>query len=140
KSADKGAYLGDFQPKPLGTVSDPVWQQQEANAEASDFVLYEHEWVGNTIQLNAAGVDHIKQIAARAADVPFPVLVERSSMSPKPGTVNQFPVHGDEDLDVQRRTLVVQALAQMGVADAESRVVISPALAPGFFEFEGERA
>jgi len=141
KHGDKGgAYMGDFQPKPLGTISDPIWQQQEANAEASDFVVYEHEWKGNTVALNDAGVDHIKQIAARAAEVPFPIIIQRSSMSPREDTQYEFPVHPDEELDLQRRAIVVQALAQMGVADAESRVVVSHALAPGFLEFEAERA
>uniref|UniRef100_A0A7C4QNY9 Lipoprotein n=1 Tax=Schlesneria paludicola TaxID=360056 RepID=A0A7C4QNY9_9PLAN len=136
----KCAFMGDITPKPLGTISDPIWQQQESNAEASDFVVHEHEWIGNSIKLNAAGVEHVKQIAARAAEVPFPIIVERSSMSPKAGTKYQFPVHGDETLDMNRRTLVVQALQQMGVHDAEQRVVVGPALTPGFQEFEGERA
>jgi hypothetical protein len=137
---DKCAFMGDIQPKPLGTISDPIWQQQESNAEASDFVVHEHEWTGNSIVLNAAGVEHVKQIAARSAEVPFPIIVERSSMSPKANTRYQFPVHGDEELDMQRRTLLVQALAQMGVADAEQRVLVAPALTPGFQEFEAERA
>lgn len=132
--------MGDITPKPLGTISDPIWQQQESNAEASDFVVHEHEWVGNSIELNAAGVDHVKQIAARAAAVPYPIIVERSSMSVKPGTKYQFPVHGDEALDLERRNLLVQALLQLGVQDAEQRVVVGPALTPGFEEFEGERA
>jgi hypothetical protein len=137
---EKSAYLGDFQPKPLGTISDPIWQVHESNAEADDFVVHEHEWVGNTVELNAAGVEHVKQIAARAADVQFPVIVERSSMSPKANTQYQFPVHGDEELDMQRRQLITQALAQMGVENAESRVLVAPAMRPGFLDVEGERA
>jgi hypothetical protein len=140
KCDKKCAFMGDIQPKPLGTISDPIWQEQESNAEASDFVVYEHEWVGNSTELNAAGVEHVKQMAARAAEVPFPFIVERSSMSAKDNTTYQYPVNGDEALDMQRRALVVQALGRMGVADAEQRTVVSPALTPGFQEFEAERA
>ena len=29
---------------PLGAVSDPIWQDQETNAEASQFVVHQHEF------------------------------------------------------------------------------------------------
>jgi hypothetical protein len=49
-------------------------------------------------------------------------------------------VHNNEELDLQRRQFIVQALSEMGVSNAEDRVVVSPALTPGFESFEGERA
>jgi hypothetical protein len=137
---DKCPYPCPETPAPLGTLSDPVWQLQETNAEASDFVIHEHEFVGNTPRLNAAGQDHVKQIAARLGQVPFPVLIEPSSMSPQPGTVHGFPVHNNAALDGDRRLMIVQALSAMGAPDAESRVVIGPALTPGFESFEAEGA
>lgn len=129
-----------YHPAPLGTLSDPVWQQQESNAEASDFVIHEHEWNLNTVELNKAGQDHVKQIAARVNSVPFPVIVQQSSMTVDAESTYGYPVNGNEGLDMQRRLLVVQALAQMGISDAEQRVVVGPALTPGFESFEGERA
>lgn len=132
--------MGDFRPQPLGTLTDPTWRQQEANAEASDFVVHEHEWTQNTTQLNANGMEHVKQIAARAAEVPFPILVERSSMTVKPDTKYAYPVHSNEELDLKRRDLLVASLHQMGVTNAAERVVVSTALTPGFREFEAERA
>jgi len=132
--------VDELRPAPIGTISDAVWQQQEENAEASDFVVYQHEWIGNSTRLNAAGKEHVKQIAARAAEHPFPVLVERSNMSSVVDSRHGFPVNGHEDLDAQRRELIVHALSEMGVAEADSRVIVSPALTPGFEDFEGERA
>ncbi|OYW20101.1 MAG: hypothetical protein B7Z55_07770 [Planctomycetales bacterium 12-60-4] len=132
--------VADIQPAPLGSISDPIWQQQEENAEASDFVIYEHEWVGNSSRLNAAGMEHVKQIAARAAATPFPVLVERSSMSVDSQSQHLLPVNGREDLDAERRNLIAHALVQMGVSDADQRVLVAPALTPGFQDFEGESA
>lgn len=134
------AQLGDYSPKPLGTISDPIWQTHETNAEASDFVVHEHEFIGNSAKLNKSGEEHVKQIAARAAEVPFPILVEPSSMSVQEGSKYRFPIHNDPELDLQRRGLIVQALVTLGVQDAENRVLVSPALTPGFEEFEGERA
>jgi hypothetical protein len=135
-----GVNTSCYHPTPLGTISDPVWQQQESNAEASDFVIHEHEWQANTVELNKAGQDHVKQIAARVGSVPFPVLVQQSSMTVDPDTKYGFPVHNNEELDMQRRQLIVQALAQTGISNAEERVVVSPALTPGFESFEAERA
>lgn len=132
--------VGAYRPAPLGAISDPIWQEQEANAEASDFVVHEHEFVGNSARLNHGGEEHVKQIAVRAAETPFPVLVEPSSMTARPQDKYGFPVHGNDELDLARRQVIVNALASMGVDDAEDRVVVSPALVPGFEEFEAERA
>jgi hypothetical protein len=132
--------MGDFTPQPLGTISDSVWQEQEANAEASDFVVHEHEWTGENVQLNDAGMDHLKRIAQRAPEVPFPILVEPSTMAVKPESRFGFPVNGNHALDMARRAAVVEALASMGVADAEERVYVSPALTPGYQSFEAEQA
>lgn len=132
--------LGDFRPTPLGTISDPIWQQQERNAEASDFVIHEHEFTGNSAILNAAGESHLKSIAARMSCVSFPVLIEPSSMSPKPGTRYGYAVHNDPKLDQARRTMIVHLLTNMGQQDAESRVVVAPALTPGFESFEAQGA
>ena len=136
----KCTNMGDITPKPLGTISDPVWQQQETNADASDFVIYQHEWTGNTTDLNHAGMDHVKQIAIRAVQAPFPILIERSNMAVKEGTKYGFPVHGSDELDMQRHELVVEMLTRMGVANAADRVVVSNALTPGYRQFEAERA
>ena len=137
---DKCDYLEGFEPQPLGTISDPIWQTQEFNAEASDFVIHEHEFIGNTPRLNKGGEEHVKQIAARSADLPFPVIVEQSSMSPPADDPEGIPVHGNDELDARRRQVIVSALASNGVSDAKKRVVIAPALVPGFKGFEAERA
>lgn len=137
---DKCSFLGAVTPAQLGALSDPFWQKQEENAEASDFVIHEHEFVENTIRLNRAGEEHLMSIASRAATTPFPIIVQTSSLSPPAHDENGMPVHGNVALDVSRRELVVQALTRFGLQDAEDRVVVAPALTPGFEGFEGERA
>lgn len=127
---------------PQGYASDPIWQLQERNAEASDFVVYDHEFVGETFRLNKSGEDHVKQIAARLrAGAPFPVIVEQAFNSAAPGaTEYQYPVYNNPQLDLERREMVARALTAMGVEDAQDRVVVAPALTPGLEAVEAERA
>ncbi|MCA9003872.1 MAG: hypothetical protein KDA70_01265 [Planctomycetaceae bacterium] len=125
---------------PLGTISDDIWQKQEENGEASDFVIVESEFVGATAKLNAAGEDHIKQIAVRMGSTPFPVVVQPSSMTVRESSEYKFPVHGNDDLDMHRRDVIVKMLQAMNVQDADERVVVAPAFTPGFEGFEAYRA
>lgn len=135
-----GTFAGNS-PAPLGTLSDPIWQAQEENAEPSKFVIYQHEFKLNEARLNSAGEDHVKQIAARLlSGQNFPVLVERSNTSKRADTEYEYPVHLNPELDMRRRAMIVQALTAMGIADAEQRVIVSPALTRGFQDGEAERA
>lgn len=128
-------------PGPLGTLTDPIWQTQEDNAEAAKFYMHEHEFVKNDIRLNWAGEDHIKQIAARlVSGQNFPVIVERSTTSAREDTEYEYPIHPNPELDMRRRDLVVQALLAMGVADANQRVSIGTIINRPYSDQEAERA
>lgn len=137
-------------PPMLGQTVDRINIQQEDNAEASKYVVYEHEFDlvkfedGKNMggyRLNEAGEDHIKQIAANVKrGAPFPVIVERSQTSVWPHTEHKYPVHYNPMLDMQRRAVIVRALNELGVGDAEDRVVVAPAITPGIYGVEGERA
>lgn len=127
-------------PAHLGVVNDQVFMTQEANAEASDFVIYDHEFQGDTVRLNTGGEDHVKQIGARLmAGEQFPVLVERSFSSVVKGTDNPFPVSPNPEMDLQRRAVVVTVLQSMGIPDAEQRVIVGPAYASGFDDEDNSR-
>ncbi len=137
-------------PMTLGTQSDDIWRMQEENAEAAKFIVYDHEFVAPEVndghtsggwRLNAYGEDHVKQIAANLnrGDM-YPVVVERSQISPEVDTEFKYPVHFNEELDVQRRRIVVASLAAMGVEDAEERVVVAPSFAEGITGTEARRA
>ncbi|MFM7836183.1 MAG: hypothetical protein ACKPJD_30680, partial [Planctomycetaceae bacterium] len=110
---------------------------QEAQGEAADFVIYEHEFVAGTARLNPAGEAHLRQIGARAALVPFPILVENSSEEIAAMVENCPPC---AELDTQRRSVVVAALTMMGVPAASQRVLTSPALSAGLTSAEAERS
>lgn len=115
-------------PFPLGQVTDAHWETQQTNAEASDFVLYDHEFEGETARLTPAGKKHLLQIAVRMEHVPFPVVVEQS------------PDNRNPELDASRRAAVIGHLEQVGVETASPRVVVAPAIAPGITAMEGEAA
>lgn len=125
--------------RPLGSISDSVWRKQEANAERSDFVVHLHEFQSESPILNTDGEDHVKQIAHRLSNGhEAQVIVERSRNAARPDTLYRYRVHPDPDLDMRRRDVVVKSLVAMGIADADSRVVVAPALAPNYRA--GERA
>ncbi len=119
---------------PLGVQSDAIWRRQEAGASASDFVIPQSEFAtdSDTIQLNAAGQDHLKAIAARLhCGAPLPVIVERSSTSVNPESRYDYPVNPSPELDMKRREYIVKSLVALGIANADQCVVVAPALAPG---------
>jgi hypothetical protein len=143
-----------YQPPPppemLGTKVDQLMQTQEDNAEASKFVIYQHEFelnehkegrISDGLRLNAYGEDHVRKIAENLRQgAPYPVVVERSQTSPKAGTKYQYPVHYNADLDMNRREVIVRALTRMGIEDADMRVVVAPAFAQPLNGNEAESA
>lgn len=132
-----GPRIEPAPPKPLGAEVDQINQMQEENAEASKFVIYQHEFELNTERsagwrLNYAGEDHVKQIAANiSTGVDLPIVIERSTTSIKPGTEYEYPIHLNDELDDKRRRVIVAVLLALGVSDAEQRVLIAPAFAEG---------
>jgi hypothetical protein len=125
---------------PNGAISRSVWGEQEDRAEASKFVVYDHEFKNRTTRLNNAGEDHIKQIAAVIqTGAQLPVVVERSMNKFSDGK-NRYPVDPDPELDNQRRDVIVSALMQMGVQNADELVVVAPAFAQHATGLEAEAA
>jgi hypothetical protein len=124
---------------PLGAISDPIWQSQEARAEASEFVIYQHEFEDDAPWLNFCGKSHVKQIAARLQYCPnMPVVIQPDMTKIDERTEFKYPVHPNPELDLKRREMIVLALQEMGVADAEKRVVVAPAWAEGFTAVEAQ--
>ncbi len=96
------------------------------NAQASSFVFYDHEFVGDTTKLNVPGQKHLLQVAVRLRHVPFPVVVEET------------PNHKNPRLDAARREAILDRLAELGLCDLDARVIIAPAIAEGILGPEAE--
>jgi hypothetical protein len=128
-------------PLPIGQATDSFWETQQTNAEAADFIFYDHEFkrqtTGNheeTAQLGPLAKKKLEQVALRLEHVPFPVVIE------------QFP--RDHDLaknhqkglvEEARRKTIVEQLNRLGITNADERVVISNAFPEGYTGIEGER-
>lgn len=115
-------------PFPLGQVSDSHWETMQTNAEAMDFIFYDHEFVGSTEKLTALGKKHLLQVALRLEHVPFPVVIEES------------PDGRNPQLDQKRRMSVLNELEELGLQGIEQRVVVAPVLTEGLSAIEGEAA
>ena len=104
------------------------WETQQTNAEAADFIFFDHEFTGQTAQLAPGAKPHLEQVAMRLEHVPFAIVIEQS------------PHNAQPELDAARRRTIVESLARMGLPNVEDRVVIAPAFAEGFTAIEGEQA
>jgi hypothetical protein len=128
QGATRGGAPPYDRPFPVGQVTDSIWETQQTNAEAADFVFYDHEFRDDTAELTPGAKRHLESVAMRLEHVPFPVVIERSMHNAKP------------EVDRARRQMIVEQLARMGIPSVEGRVVIASAFAEGFTAIEGEQA
>ena len=111
---------------PLGAVERAHFHTMQTNGEAGDFILYRHDFVGETAELNVDGRDHVNEIAARLQSTPFPVVVERSENNANP------------QLDGERRQMVALVLHDLGNLDADQRTFVGPAYGRGQSSIESQ--
>jgi hypothetical protein len=114
-------------PFPLGQVTDSHWDTQMTNAQASSFIFYDHEFIGETTKLNVLGQRHLVQVAIRLRHVPFPVVIEET------------PNHKNPKLDADRRQAILDRFAELGLQCLDARVIIAPAIAEGILGPEAEQ-
>jgi hypothetical protein len=117
---------GYDRPFPIGQVNDSFWETQQTNAEAADFIFFDHEFRGDTAELGPAAKQHLEQVALRLEHVPFPVVIEQSPHNARP------------DLDQARRHKIVEQLARLGALNVQERVIVANAFPRGYTEQEAE--
>jgi len=128
-------------PFPVGQVTDSHWETQQTNAEAADFIFYDHEFRYDTehhvdtAQLSPRAKKHLEEVALRLEHVPFPVVIEEL-----PRDHDAAKNHQKGLLEQARRQTIVENLNKMGITNADERVVISNAFPEGFTGVEGERS
>ena len=129
-------------PFPVGQVTDSFWETQQTNAEAADFIFYDHEFKrmttddhAETAQLSPLAKKKLEQVASRLPHVPFPVIIEQF-----PRDHDTAKNHQKGLVEEARRRTVVEQLNRLGITDADERVVISNAFPEGFTGIEGERS
>ena len=120
-------------PFPLGQSTDAFWEAQQTNAEAADFIFYDHEFRYDTqrhvetAELSPGAKRHLEQVALRLEHVPFPVVIE----------ANEHEAH--PELSRARRQTIIEQLNRMGVTNADERVVVAPRWAEGRTAIEAEQ-
>ena len=112
---------------PLGSTVRSHYQVMQTNAEATDFIFHQHDFVGETAELTSDGKDKLMEIHARMNAQPFPVLVERTTNN------------ADPELDALRRNLIAQILTDFGHYDAQQRTVVSTSYGPGYNSNQAEQ-
>ena len=128
-------------PFPLGQVSDSHWETQQTNAEAADFVFYDHEFRYDTkthvdtADLTPGAKKHLEMVALRLEHTPFPVVIEELPRTNDPAINRER-----ELLEQQRRRTIVEQLNRIGITNADERVVVATKFAEGFTGVEGENA
>lgn len=132
-----GAYADGAahdRPFPPGQVTDSHWETMQTNAEAADFIFYDHEFRYDTrthvdtAELAPGGKKKLMQVALRLEHAPFPVVIEESQHGARP------------QLDEARRQTIVRELNRLGVTGADGRVVVASAPAEGITGVEAEGA
>jgi hypothetical protein len=103
------------QPAPPGTYVNKFIHVQAAKAETDDFVLYKHMWFNGGTELGPLGRYQLDLITRRLPTVPFPVVIETSK---------------DDQLDSQRRGVIVALLRARGFTDPD-RVIVAYPIAEG---------
>ena len=120
-------------PFPLGQSTDAFWEAQQTNAEAADFIFYDHEFRYDTqrhvetAELSPGAKRHLEQVALRLEHVPFPVVIEANEHEARP------------ELSRARRQTIIEQLNRMGVTNADERVVVAPRWAEGRTAIEAEQ-
>ena len=111
-------------PEPNGSFVHKFQDVQVTKAQASNFAIFLDEWYKGGTVLGPYGAYHLNRIAARLAEVPYPVVIQ-----PSP----------DAALNETRREQIVAALAKCGVAEADHRVIIAFPEAEGLYGEEAPR-
>ncbi len=109
-------YQPPVMPEPPGAFVRRFQAVQTDKAEASDFVFFLDEWYQGGDKLGPFGQYHLTQVAQRLPSVPFPVVIQP---------------HSDPNLNETRRQVVVTGLTNLGIPDADVRVVIAYPQAEG---------
>jgi len=110
-------------PAPVGTYVNKFIDLQAAKAEADDFVIYNFEWYLGGRDLGPYGRYHLNEMARRLPSVPFPIVIEPTV---------------DEDLNEERRRVVVLMLERYRVPNANERVILAFPMAGGLYGREAE--
>ncbi len=109
--APTGTYLGQWR----GAMADQAQQQH--------WVITRNEWFDGGNQLGPEGRTHVVRIAQCMTMEPNFVIIESEPLAIAPRQTYEAALLENQQLQNERRTVVIQALAEAGVMNAEEWVV-----------------
>ena len=125
--ASSGRQVSDLTAPPVPHLTWQKAQKLEQPAKAplaQDLVIREHRFVSHSAQLNSDGEDQVVRLATCLRTSTAKITIEPSDSTPiLPATAAEDSLKSI-DLDQKRREYVVQKLLNLGIPDAESRVVL----------------
>ncbi|CAN5916663.1 hypothetical protein BH23PLA1_BH23PLA1_35220 [soil metagenome] len=112
----------EFQERPLGAALYEQGNTMVGNYNASRMVFYQYDFQDESNELNLAGLDKLRRMARTLPMNPYPVIVERTPLTP--------------GLDLARRLTVLGALDQGPFPVPPERVLIGPPISRGLIGVE----
>lgn len=114
-------------PAPPGTYVSGWNDAMKATAAQHEFVIERAEWFSGGDRLGPNGQRHLRQLAAVLPQNSEQVIIEAEPLR----FADREQTYDDAqqttvELNEMRRSVVVAGLTELGVADAESRVVVEP--------------
>ncbi|TVS13271.1 MAG: hypothetical protein EA424_21705 [Planctomycetaceae bacterium] len=111
-------------PAPAGTYRDQWHAEQTARADRDFFMFYLYEWQGDSDQLSSFGQRHLHRAVDRAAQTPYPFVIEPS---------------GDRELDQRRVQAMQLALVEHDPALGHYPIIVGFSDAEPLYGFESQR-
>jgi len=109
-------------PQANGTSVHAAIDMQRSKADLDHFVIYNHEWYMDGVELGPYGMAHLETLARRLPESVHPVMIQPSMNPP---------------LDMRRQMEIVDMLAKNGVTDAATRVIVGH---PRALDLDGNEA
>ena len=115
----------DAIPAPVGTYVGQWRGAMSHGAQERHWFVSRDEWFDGGSQLGPKGKRHVERIAKCLFNEPQPVVIENEPVALEMGESYEEAVQSNQQLQVERRSVVVTALAEAGVPDANQWVVFA---------------
>lgn len=115
----------DAVPAPIGTYMGQWRGAMSDGAQKQNWIVTRNEWFDGGSQLGPKGQQHVQRIAHCLVTYPQLVVIENEPVALALGDSYEEAVRANQQLQIKRRNVVVEALAEAGVPDAPQWVVFA---------------
>jgi len=126
-------------PPPPGTYVNAWNGALISSARESRYVVNRHEWYSGGAELGPSGRNHVSAIANSLCNNYHPVFIEAEEVIPERNESLEEAYSRIEQLNNQRRAIVVMQLQSQGVGHANELVKVATTDAVGVYGIEAPR-